>query len=274
MIDISSTAFQLFIKILIFIAGLCIGSFLNVCIYRIPLEKSIVLPPSGCPKCNKRLEAIDMIPVLSYIFLKGKCRNCKEPISIQYPIVELLTAVIWLVTYLRYGFTVETVGLIYLFTILIPIFFIDLKHMIIPNGLVLAGLIGGAAAFAYHVFVKPFAPYESSLWYTPLIGMVSASGILFIIAIIGLIIYRNDGAMGMGDVKLFLPIGLLLGWKLALLTLFLSIFLGGITSIILLMLKIKDRKSAIPFGPFIISATFFAALYGNQFLRWYFKFYG
>lgn len=271
MINISSVEFQLFIKIFIFLTGLCFGSFLNVCIYRIPLEQSIVFPPSGCPKCNNRLEAIDMIPVLSYIFLKGKCRNCKEPISIQYPIVEFLTAVIWLVTYLRYGFTVETAGLIYLFTILIPIFFIDFKHMIIPNGLVLIGLAGGAIVLAYHIFVGPFALYESSLWYTPLIGMVSASGILFAIAIIGLMIYKNDGAMGMGDVKLFMPIGLFLGWKLALLALFLSIMLGGIISIILLLFKIKDRKSAIPFGPFIISATFFAALYGNQFLRWYFK---
>ncbi len=271
MIDISSAGFQLFIKIIIFIAGLCVGSFLNVCIYRIPLEKSIVFPPWGCPKCTNRLEAVDMIPVLSYIFLKGKCRNCKEPISIQYPMVELLTAVIWLVTYLRYGFTFETAGLIYLFTILIPVFFIDLKHMIIPNGLVLTGLIGGAAVFAYHAFVEPFAIYESTLWYTPLIGMVSASGILFIIAIFGLIIYKNDGAMGMGDVKLFMPIGLFLGWKLTVLTLILTIFIGGITSIILLIFKIKDRKSAIPFGPFIISATFFTALYGNQFIRWYFQ---
>lgn len=271
MINISSTGFQLFIKIIVFLAGLCFGSFLNVCIYRIPLEQSISFPPSGCPKCKKRLKAIDMIPVLSYILLKGKCRDCKEPISIQYPIVELLTAIIWLFTYIRYGITVETAGLIYLFTILIPIFFIDLKYMIIPNGLVLTGFFGGAAVFAYHVFFKPFELYESTLWYTPLIGMVSASGILFIIAVIGLIIYRNDGAMGMGDVKLFIPIGLFLGWKLALLTLFSSIMLGGITSIILLLLKIKDRKSAIPFGPFIIAATLFAALLGNQFLRWYFR---
>ena len=103
--------------------------------------------------------------------------------------------------------------------------------------------------------------------------MLSASGILFIVALIGLLIYGNDGAMGMGDVKLFLPIGLFLGWKLALLALFLSIMLGGITSIILLILRIKDRKSAIPFGPFIIIATFIAGLYGNQILSWYFSFY-
>lgn len=103
--------------------------------------------------------------------------------------------------------------------------------------------------------------------------MFSASGVLFIIALIGLLIYGNDGAMGMGDVKLFLPIGLFLGWKLALLTLFLSILIGGIISTILLVFRIKDRKSAIPFGPFIIFATFIAGLYGSRILEWYFRFY-
>lgn len=261
----------MFTIIFVILAGLCFGSFLNVCIYRIPLGQSILTPPSSCPKCKNRLKATDMIPVLSYILLKGKCRYCNEPVSIRYPVVEVFTAAIWLVIYLRYGFTVETAGLIMLFTVLIPVFFIDLKHMIIPNGLVLTGLAGGAVIFLYHVFVKPFGLYESTLWYAPLAGMVSSSGILFIIAILGLIIYKNDGAMGMGDVKLFMPIGLFLGWRLSLLTLVVTVMLGGITSIILLIFKIKGRKSAIPFGPFIIIATLFTALYGNQFLRWYFK---
>jgi len=271
MIDVSSAEFQMFMMVFITLFGLCFGSFLNVCIYRIPLGQSILNPPSSCPNCKSRLKAKDMIPVLSYIMLKGKCRYCKTPVSIQYPAVELFTAAVWLVIYIRYGFSVETAGLILLFSILIPVFFIDLKHMIIPNGLVLTGLVCGAALFLYHVFIKPFGLYESALWYIPLIGMFSSSVILLIIAIIGLIIYKNDGAMGMGDVKLFMPIGLFLGWKLSLLTLVTSVMLGGITSIILLLFKIKDRKSAIPFGPFIIAAALFSALYGNQFLRWYFN---
>jgi len=242
MIDVSSSEFRIFAPVFVFLAGLCFGSFL------------------------KRLKAKDLIPVFSYIFLKGKCRYCNEPVSIQYPVVEMITSVIWLIIYLRYGFTIEAAGLILLFTILIPVFFIDLQHMIIPNGLVLSGLIGGAAVFLYHVFVKPFGLYESALWYTPLIGMFSSSLILFAVALIGLAIYKNDGAMGMGDVKIFMPIGLFLGWKLSLLTLVISVLLGGI---ILLLFKIKDRKSAIPFGPFIITAALFSALYGNQFLRWY-----
>ncbi len=269
MIDVSSSEFRIFAPVFVFLAGLCFGSFLNVCIYRIPLGQSVLHPPSSCPKCKNRLKAKDLIPVFSYIFLKGKCRYCNEPVSIQYPVVEMITSVIWLIIYLRYGFTIEAAGLILLFTILIPVFFIDLQHMIIPNGLVLSGLIGGAAVFLYHVFVKPFGLYESALWYTPLIGMFSSSLILFAVALIGLAIYKNDGAMGMGDVKIFMPIGLFLGWKLSLLTLVISVLLGGITSIILLLFKIKDRKSAIPFGPFIITAALFSALYGNQFLRWY-----
>ncbi|HHY65045.1 MAG TPA: prepilin peptidase [Clostridiaceae bacterium] len=274
MINTLPAGSQIVVMVFIFLTGLCTGSFLNVCIYRIPAGKSIISPPSACPECGERIKFSDMIPVVSYILLKGKCRNCKASISLRYPAVELLTAVIWFVTYLRYGLTVETAGLILLFSILIAVFFIDLDHMIIPNGLVLTGLAGGAAVFLYHVFIKPFGLYGSTSWYTPLIGMVSSSGILFLIALIGLIIYKNDGAMGMGDVKIFMPIGLFLGWKLSLLTLVLSVFLGGITSLVLLILKIKDRKSAIPFGPFIVTASLFSALYGNELIRWYLQLCG
>lgn len=273
MINVISSEYHIIISVFLFLIGLCVGSFLNVCIYRIPLEKSIVFPQSGCPNCKEKLQPKDMIPVLGYLMLKGKCRYCKEPISIQYPIVELITGTIWLIVYLTYGLAVETAALLYLYSILIAVAFIDIKHMIIPDGLVITGLVGGSAVFLYHFLYKPFGLYQSNLWYTPIIGMLSASGILFIIALIGLLIYGNDGAMGMGDVKLFLPIGLFLGWKLALLALFLSIMIGGIISIILLIFRIKDRKSAIPFGPFIIIATFIAGLYGNQILGWYFSFY-
>lgn len=268
-----SSEYHIVISVILFLIGLCVGSFLNVCIYRIPFEKSIVYPSSGCPNCKEKLQPKDMIPVLGYLMLKGKCRYCEEPISVQYPIIEILTGIIWLIVYLTYGFTIETAALLYLYSVLIAVAFIDLKHMIIPNGLVITGLVGGIVVFLYHTLFQPFSLYESNLWYTPIIGMLSASGILFIVALIGLLIYGNDGAMGMGDVKLFLPIGLFLGWKLALLALFLSIMIGGIISIILLIFRIKDRKSAIPFGPFIIISTFIAGLYGNQILGWYFSFY-
>lgn len=263
------TELHIVIGIFIFLSGTCVGSFLNVCIFRIPANKSIVFPPSECPDCHTKLRPIDLIPILSYILLKGKCRYCKNPISFQYPLVEFLTGTVWLLTYIKYGFSIETAALLFLYTLLIPVTFIDLKYMIIPNGLVITGLMGGIALSVYHIFVSPFSLYKSTSWYAPFIGMVSASGILFLIAFIGFIIYKNDGAMGMGDVKLFIPIGMILGWKLALLTLFLAVILGGITSIVLLILKIKERKSAIPFGPFIAIATYITGFFGNQILNWY-----
>ncbi|NLW03055.1 MAG: prepilin peptidase [Clostridiaceae bacterium] len=264
------TEIHMFAGICVFLLGLCIGSFLNVCIYRIPMEKSIISPPSQCTGCGTRLTFRDLIPVLSYIMLRGRCRYCNARISPRYLLIELLTGFVYVIVYLRYGISVETLALLYLFSILLAVFFIDLEHMIIPNGLVLLGMAGGALVMVYNLFV-PFSLYQPSRWYTPLIGMVSASGILFAIALVGLLIYRNDGAMGMGDVKLFIPIGMFLGWKLALLSLFISVMLGGITSIVLLVLKVVKRKSAIPFGPFIVAGSFIAALAGYDilFLRLY-----
>jgi len=259
----------MFIGILVFLVGMCIGSFLNVCIYRIPQEKSVVSPPSSCPGCGEKLKAIDLIPVLSFILLKGKCRNCNARISLQYPLVELLTGILWLFVYMRYGLTIETLALLYLFSVLIPVAFIDLAHFIIPNGLVLAGLLGGIPLYFYHLTVRPVVFYRSDNWYAPLLGMVSASGILFIVALIGLLIYGNDGAMGMGDVKIFLPIGLFLGWKLALVTLLLSIFIAGIVCIFLLLFRIVERKSTIPFGPFIVLGTIIVGLFNDLLFRYY-----
>lgn len=259
---------QIFLGVFIFIAGTCVGSFLNVCIYRIPLEQSIAFPPSHCPHCSTPLKTKDLLPIISYLLLKGKCRYCDAGISMRYPLVELLTGIVWLTVFIRFGLSIETAAFLFLFSILIAVFFIDIDHMIIPNGLVLTGLAGGLLIFIYNLF-HPFSLYSPARWYTPLIGMVSASGVLFIVALIGLLIYKNDGAMGMGDVKIFMPIGLFIGWKLALLALFMSIMAGGLISIFLLLFRIKDRKSAIPFGPYIILGTFIAVFFGNNLLNWY-----
>lgn len=258
----------LFIGIFIFITGLIFGSFFNVCIYRLPEGKSIATPPSACPACGHRLGFFDLFPVVSWIFLGGKCRYCKARVSPRYLLVELLTGAIWFLVYLRFDLTIEMLAVLFLASILIIVFFIDLDHMIIPDELVIAGLVVGFLLFVYNIFV-PVALYSPAKWFTPLIGMVSASGILFVIAIIGLLIYKDDGAMGMGDVKIFLPIGLILGWKTALLSLFCAIILGGVVAAVLMILKIRDRKSAIPFGPFIIIATIACALYGDTIVQWY-----
>lgn len=263
-------AMTVYFGVFTFLFGLLFGSFFNVCIYRIPEGKSIVSPPSACPSCGHRLGFLDLFPVLSWVFLGGKCRYCRVPISPRYALVELLTGCVWLLTYLRHGLTVETLGLIALFSLLLIAFFIDLDHMIIPDEIVIAGLVVGAAIFVYNLF-EPFGTFGSRAWYAPLIGMVSASGVLFVIAVIGLLIYKDDGAMGMGDVKIFLPIGLILGWKLALLSLLGAVLIGGLAGAILLLFRLKDRKSAIPFGPFIITSTIVFGLYGDQIIGWYLR---
>ena len=268
---------EIFLSIVVTLLGLLLGSFFNVCIYRIPAGKSIVAPPSACPKCGHQLQPLDLIPVVSWFFLGGKCRYCKEPVSPRYALVELLTAASFLISYLRYGLSVDTLAVIVLMSVLLIVFFIDLDHMIIPDGLVLTGLVAGFLLYAYQLMAPrngwPAFTLQGTpgtvRWFEPLIGMFSSSLILFVVALIGLAIYKNDGAMGMGDVKIFLPIGLILGWRLSLLTLFGAIMLGGFAGIILLVFKLKDRKAAIPFGPFIIVSAFVMSLYGYQLLNWY-----
>lgn len=255
--------------IMVFILGLMIGSFLNVCIYRIPEGQSIVAPPSRCPSCNTRLAAVDLVPVLSYVFLRGKCRHCEAKISARYPLIELLTAFTFAVVFFKYGMSIETVALIFLFSILIAVFFIDLDHKIIPDELVITGLAGGVALIIYNLFYPVSIYAGDRSWWNPVVGMFTGSGILFLVALLGMLIYKTDEAMGMGDVKIFAPIGIFLGWKLTLIALMLSIFMGGITGVILIALDSKRRKDTIPFGPFIVLGTFAAAMWGWDILNWY-----
>jgi leader peptidase (prepilin peptidase)/N-methyltransferase len=258
---------ELFIILFLFVTGLVMGSFYNVVIFRVPAEKSIVKPRSSCGNCGTVLKPVDLIPVFSYIFLKGKCRYCKAKISAQYPLVELLTGALFVILYLKFGFTPELFFSIYLMSVLLIVFFIDLKHQIIPNGLVLTGLIGGALFFALRFWYKD-AILDGAAWYSPLLGMVATSGILLLIALLGMLIYKTD-AMGMGDVKIFLPIGLFLGLKLGIMALILSVFIGGLTGLFLILTKLKDRKSQIPFGPFIVAGSFLSLMFGNEVLMWY-----
>lgn len=254
--------------VLVFLFGLLSGSFLNVCIYRIPEGKSIAYPPSHCTNCSTRLKALDLIPVFSFLFLRGRCRYCGTRISARYPFVELLTAIVFTVLFHRYLFSVEFFAFLFLMALLIAVFFIDIDHRIIPDELVIAGLAGGAAVILYNFF-KPFGIYGDRQWWNPLLGSITGSGILFLVAVIGLIIYKSDDAMGMGDVKLFAPIGIFLGWKMCLLALFLSILAGGLSSLVLILLNKKKRKDTIPFGPFIVAGTLATILWGWDILYWY-----
>ncbi|MDP4180214.1 MAG: prepilin peptidase [Bacillota bacterium] len=253
---------------IVFAYGLLIGSFLNVCICRIPLEESVVKPPSHCPNCGTRLTAVDLVPVFSYLFLRGKCRHCKAKISLKYPMLELLTALIYLPLFYKYGQNghyIEFFAAAYLMSILIVVFFIDLKHQIIPDGLVILGLAGGIALTVYNLF-RPVAIFHDRAWWNPIVGMLAGSGFLFLVAIIGLLIYKEE-AMGFGDVKLLAAIGGYLGWKMTLTALLTSIILSALVSVILMALKIRDRKDHIPLGPFIVTGTYITLLFGWDILK-------
>ncbi|MGE5423451.1 MAG: prepilin peptidase, partial [Ignavibacteriales bacterium] len=214
------------IEILVTIIGLVIGSFLNVCIYRIPRNESIVFPSSHCPACGHDLTFRDLIPIMSYIFLHGRCRSCRCRISARYPLVELLTGIIFLILYLRYGYSLTFIFSAIMMAAMIVVFFIDYDHLIIPNKVVIfASIIAGLMVF--YNFFTPLAVYGDSRWWNPLLGALIGSGSLLLVALLGSLIFKTDEAMGGGDIKLMIPIGLFLGWRLTLLTLFLAIISAG-----------------------------------------------
>jgi leader peptidase (prepilin peptidase) / N-methyltransferase len=257
------------IGVIVFLFGLAIGSFTNVLIYRIPLEKSIVYPPSACTSCGNRLTALDLVPVFSYIFLKGRCRHCGAPVSGRYPLVELLTALIFVALFMKYGISVPFIAFAFIMTILIAVFFIDMDHRIIPDELVITGIIGGTVLVIYNCISPMTVIYGDSNWWTPVIGFFSGSLFLLLVAILGIIIYKSDDAMGMGDVKLMAPIGLFLGWKLCLAGLLLAVTIAGVVSLFLIITRIKKRRDAIPFGPFIVTGAFIAIMWGWDLINWY-----
>jgi leader peptidase (prepilin peptidase) / N-methyltransferase len=258
----------LFVYSYTFIFGLLIGSFLNVCISRIPKGESIVKPPSHCTNCGTRLQPLDLVPVFSFLFLRGKCRHCGVKISARYPAIELLTALTFVLLFYRYSISMDFLASAFLTSILIAVFFIDVDHRIIPDGLVLTGLAGGLLLIVYNLF-QPVQIYGDRNWWNPVVGILAGSGFLFLVALLGMLIYKTDDAMGMGDVKIFAPIGIFLGWKMTLVALFISIFLGGIFSLVLLITGVKGRKSTIPFGPFIVAGTFVTLLWGWDIIHWY-----
>lgn len=245
--------------LLILIYGLLIGSFLNVCIYRIPKDESIAFPASHCPKCNTRLKWYDNIPVLSYLTLGGKCRYCKDTISSQYPIVETLNTIIYLILFYFFHLSLDFIFYALISSTLIVITFIDLKEMIIPDVLVLVvlGLSIIHKSLNYFIYNIPFNIVNS------LLGTLIAGGIFL------LIIVLSKGGMGGGDVTLIGALGFILGVKYILLTIFISFMLGAIISLGLLATKIKTKKDPIPFGPFIILAFFIVLLYGESLIGWY-----
>ncbi len=236
------------------VIGLLIGSFLNVCIHRIPCGETVVTKPSHCPQCMRNIKWHDLVPVISYIWLKGQCRYCCNKISIIYPLVELLNAVAYLWLYSTFGLSVSFAGFALLTSALIVISFIDLKHKIIPDSILILLFIVGVI---YNIINPELTILNSAL------GFFAVSVPLFILALI------TNGGMGGGDIKLMAVVGIFLGWKLVLISLFIASLLGSIVGISLMLFKQIKRKEHIPFGPFLAAGIFIAILYGNMIWDWY-----
>lgn len=247
------------IAILIMIYGLLIGSFLNVLIYRIPRDESIAFPGSHCPTCNHKLVWYDNIPLFSYISLKGKCRYCKTKISSQYPLIEALNALVYILLFIKFGFSPIFVFYALVASALIAIAIIDLKRLIIPDSLVISIIIFAVLYKSLNYFIYGISP----LILDSILGLLIAGGIFLAIVIL------SRGGMGGGDVTLIGALGFVLGLKYILLTIFLSFLYGSIISIFLLATKLKTRKDPIPFGPFIILAFFTTIFFGQSLLQWY-----
>ena len=241
---------------LVVIFGLVIGSFLNVCICRIANEESIAFPPSHCTNCGYELKAKDLIPVLSYIFLGGKCRSCKEKISIQYPIVEILNAILYIAIYLKFGFTLNLFKFCLFASLLIVIRFIDFKTKYVYNSTVVFGVVSGIL-FAVLEWME-----TKSIPWNYIAGAFIGFGIIYLIVIL-------TRGMGEGDIDIALICGLFLGIKGILVTLFLAIILGGIVATIILIFKLKERKAEIAFGPYLAIGGIIACLYGSRLIDIY-----
>lgn len=241
------------------ILGAVIGSFLNVCIYRIPEGKSIVSPPSSCPQCGHKIRWYENIPILSYVFLGAKCSSCKVHISPRYPAIEALTGVLFALTLYYFGFSAATVVYWVFAASLVTITFIDLDHQIIPDVISLPGIvIGFVCSF--------FIPWLS--WLNSLLGILLGGGILLAIAWLYEKIAGREG-MGGGDIKLLAMLGAFLGWKAILPVVFLASLTGTVVGVPLMLLQKGDSKLAIPFGPFLASAALIYLFWGQQIVHWY-----
>jgi|YelNatPaOPRAMG01_1025707.scaffolds.fasta_scaffold148624_1 leader peptidase (prepilin peptidase)/N-methyltransferase len=249
---------------IIFILGLIFGSFANVCIYRLPKGKSIITPGSFCPNCNKNIKWFDNIPVLSYIFLKGKCRYCKKPISPRYLIVELLTGILFFLMYKKFGISISTLIYIFLTLCLIIISFIDIDTFLISDVIVIPGILIGL--FLSFLFPQIHNMERIQGFLYSFEGILLGGGILIFLGIVGKLLFKKD-AMGGGDVKLLGMIGAFLGWKPVFLTLFFGSLFGTLISLTLILLGKRKIDDYVPFGPYLaLGALISIFLKGNYFL--------
>lgn len=246
------------IALYILFAGMAVGSFLNVVIYRLPLGLSVVRPRSRCPKCETPIKAAHNVPVLSYLLLRGKCAYCGVAISIRYPFVEALTGALWLGVWLRFGPTAECAANIILVTLLVAITFIDIDHLIIPDSMSL-GAIPLGLAFS---LVTPVG------WKASLIGTIAGGGVLILVAEGYRLLAKREG-MGYGDVKLLAGLGAFLGWQAIPFIILVGSVTGAAVGVAAMRLSKGDLKTEIPFGPFLALGALVYVFRGKELLAWY-----
>jgi len=248
--------------LLLGVLGLVVGSFLNVCIYRLPRGQSVNWPGSRCTTCDRSLAWYENIPIVSWVVLRGRCRTCGERISVMYPIVEAITAALFIAGYFIYGWTPLLAVRLAFTCAMIVLFMIDLQHYLLPNVITVPGIVIG---FALSLVLPPG-------WKASLIGLIAGGGLLFAIAEAW---YRFRGieGLGMGDVKMLAMIGAFLGWKLMLVTLVLSSFAGSLIGVGAIALGRGGMKSMLPFGTFLAVGALTAAVAGDVILTWYLGFY-
>ena len=234
--------------------GLLIGSFLNVCIRRLPLDESVITPRSRCPACRHPIRGWDNIPVISFLILRGRCRDCGRPISWRYPLVELMNGAGTALLVWRFGVGPQTVIYALLFSSLLVVTFIDLDHQIIPDRITLPGMIVGLIASAW---ILPLG------FFNAVVGLLAGGALFYGVAA------ASRGGMGGGDIKLIAMIGAFLGWKLMLLTILLGAMTGSIVGLSLMIFKGKSRKYAVPFGPFLSLGAVVSLFIGQAIWDWY-----
>ena len=234
--------------------GLIMGSFLNVCIYRLPIGKSIAYPPSSCPACGAPIKPWHNIPVISWVMLGGRCASCRARISPVYPAVELLNALCYMAALYRFGPTAKAAVVMALLSAFIVITFIDIKHRIIPDSITLPGI----------VLCLVLGPLVFKTGITnSLIGAFAGGGLFLVIAAV------SRGGMGGGDIKLITMIGALVGWKMMLMTVFFGSLTGSVLGVALMVFRGAHRKTPIPFGPFLVLGAVVSVFFGQEILGWY-----
>ncbi|WP_420850276.1 prepilin peptidase [Oryzomonas sagensis] len=249
----------LVLTLFIFAFGLVVGSFLNVCISRMPRNESVVFPPSHCPLCKYRIRWFDNIPLLSYLWLRGRCRGCGAHISLQYPLVELLNGLLTLALFWRFGLSLSFLALFLFCSALVVITFIDIEHQIIPDEISLPGIVIG---FIFSFFL----PWQT--WVGSLVGILLGGGSLLLVASCYQWLTGKEG-MGGGDIKLLAMMGAFLGWKAVPFIIFASSLVGSVVGIAMMLILKKDSKLAIPFGPYLAFGAVLYIFYGGRLIQWY-----